>query len=190
VAKNRTGYTFRVGNKWYARITYTDDQGVRHNAKRTANSEKDARLKLSELVAHFGGAGKKRNKNSERQKRLILPHEEQLVLHVFKKYSRRAAERQLQFNLTLDDVKKHIHAPCYFCGTQYTNSFDIRGRTMYYNGIDRIDNSIGYERDNCQPCCWRCNYAKRDSSVEDFANWANKLVKNFPTLLQDTVTPL
>jgi 5-methylcytosine-specific restriction endonuclease McrA len=29
-------------------------------------------------------------------------------------------------------------------------------------GIDRVDNSIGYTPDNCVPCCTQCNRIKLD----------------------------
>lgn len=35
------------------------------------------------------------------------------------------------------------------------------------NGIDRADNSIGYESGNCVPCCTRCNSIKLDQLTYD-----------------------
>jgi hypothetical protein len=46
---------------------------------------------------------------------------------------------------------------------------------QHVNGIDRIDNSIGYNHDNCLPCCGTCNYIKNKFSIEDVFR---KLYKN------------
>jgi hypothetical protein len=46
------------------------------------------------------------------------------------------------------------------------------------NGIDRIDNSIGYIKVNCVACCKHCNYAKGNLSIADFNTWTKRFVKN------------
>lgn len=56
-----------------------------------------------------------------------------------------------------------------------------RGRRMggygeFVNGIDRVDNSLGYVADNCVPCCEACNRAKLQMSSTDFINLANRIV--------------
>ena len=37
-----------------------------------------------------------------------------------------------------------------------------------YNGIDRLDSSLGYTKDNIVTCCKICNYAKNKMKFEDF----------------------
>jgi len=44
------------------------------------------------------------------------------------------------------------------------------------NGIDRFNNSIGYEVNNCVPCCKHCNYVKGDLSLTDFDIWKNRFI--------------
>ena len=39
-----------------------------------------------------------------------------------------------------------------------------------YNGIDRKDNNLGYEKANCVPCCKRCNQMKNDMTMDEFIN--------------------
>ena len=49
--KESTGYVFRSGNRWYARITAKDQAtGRRRNIKRTAQSKADAKRLLKELA--------------------------------------------------------------------------------------------------------------------------------------------
>ena len=54
-----------------------------------------------------------------------------------------------------------IYADCYYCG-KFPNKV---------NGIDRVNNSVGYTYDNCVPCCKRCNYLKNKTTQEEFAQW-------------------
>ena len=44
------------------------------------------------------------------------------------------------------------------------------------NGIDRFDNTIGYELHNCVPCCGFCNFAKGKHTYQEFKNWIKDLV--------------
>jgi hypothetical protein len=44
------------------------------------------------------------------------------------------------------------------------------------NGIDRIDSNIGYEIDNCAPCCKHCNYVKGNLPMELFKEWTKRFV--------------
>lgn len=40
-------------------------------------------------------------------------------------------------------------------------------RRYTYNGVDRLDSSMGYTPDNCVPCCWECNNMKGASLTEE-----------------------
>lgn len=65
----------------------------------------------------------------------------------------------------------------------------IEKSTIYVNGVDRIDNLVGYTDGNCVPCCQSCNIAKNSFSVEEFtkqtesrhllANTINKRIQDF-----------
>lgn len=48
--KNRKGYIFQEGKKWYARVTFTDASGKKRNVKRTADSRSEARSLLGKLL--------------------------------------------------------------------------------------------------------------------------------------------
>jgi hypothetical protein len=43
------------------------------------------------------------------------------------------------------------------------------------NGIDRLDNAIGYTAENSVSCCWVCNRNKGTLSYSDFVNWVCKV---------------
>lgn len=79
-------------------------------------------------------------------------------LHVWKRYSAMSFKDNRTFLLTLEQVEKFINDICSYCGS-YPNPI---------NGIDRVDNSVGYESDNCVSCCPSCNRMKHVLLVEDF----------------------
>lgn len=81
--------------------------------------------------------------------------------------------RGIEWKLTYDDVSSIIRLPCHYCGLVSSNSKTIKGQqkglfVLRYNGIDRVDSSLGYTKDNVVPCCKHCNFAKNDRSVDEF----------------------
>ena len=78
----------------------------------------------------------------------------------YKVYSRCANLKNLSFELTYDDYLKIVNVPCYYCDCVE----DDKG----FNGIDRLNSSIGYAIDNCVSCCRMCNYMKKSLDVCTF----------------------
>jgi hypothetical protein len=79
-----------------------------------------------------------------------------------------------------------IQLPCRYCGREKITSFRYkRGNQVFhknkqpffYTGIDRLDSSKGYTKENSAPCCAVCNRAKMDMSEEEFLQWIKTLVK-------------
>jgi hypothetical protein len=77
----------------------------------------------------------------------------------FKEYERSAARRGLSLNITLGQFRAITAQPCLFCGESW------RPR-----GIDRWNSEIGYELDNCRPCCGACNMFKGRRDGISFAD--------------------
>lgn len=102
-----------------------------------------------------------------------------LVLRIYKK---NAQKRNLDFLLSSEEFKRLIFSKCNYCGNEpklskfTTSQKNRRDREIAYNGVDRINNDIGYTLDNCVSCCSICNAAKSDMSYEDFINWIKRLV--------------
>jgi len=110
-------------------------------------------------------------------------------LHKFKKgegscnnlyllYKRSAKERNYEFNLTKDQFKKLTKGTCFYCGEEPSQEHGKHLKTngiYVYNGIDRINNSIGYTLDNCVTCCWDCNKLKKAYDFSWFINQVNKI---------------
>jgi hypothetical protein len=92
---------------------------------------------------------------------------------VFCTYRKGASNRGYEFDLTEEEVLGLIKKPCSYCGKEPHNERKSRFRNgnFLYNGIDRIDNSRGYTKDNVVQCCRKCNEAKKAMSRNDFINW-------------------
>lgn len=62
---------------------------------------------------------------------------------------------------------------------------ELRNGTCYLtglpnaNGIDRVDNSIGYTIENCRPCSKIANYMKRSLSIDVFTNHVQKIASHW-----------
>ena len=49
------------------------------------------------------------------------------------------------------------------------------GTRVPINGLDRIDNGIGYTLNNVRPCCSTCNYMKHRLNEKEFLNHIEKI---------------
>lgn len=93
-------------------------------------------------------------------------------------YKMNSRNRGKKFDLSLEEFKKITSERCYYCGTEPISiaktTWNIKDskkldHTVYrYNGIDRIDSSKGYEKNNIVPCCKWCNIAKANRTLADF----------------------
>ena len=94
-------------------------------------------------------------------------------------YQTGAKQRNLTFELTKEDFKLLTKQKCFYCG-EVPNQY-YSGKTYYgnykYNGIDRIDNNIGYELSNCVACCKICNYMKRTLEQTCFINKCKQIAE-------------
>jgi len=111
-----------------------------------------------------------------------LPDNRAIINLVYKTYRDNAHKRQLKFKLSLNNFEKLILADCQYCGqkpqmTKFAGQENRRDRFIAYNGVDRVDNSVGYEVSNCVSCCSICNAAKSNLSYKDFVNWIKRLVR-------------
>lgn len=84
-------------------------------------------------------------------------------------------KRKLLFKLNIDEFKKLCSSICFYCGSDPQSKMDVGNNLR--NGIDRVDNSIGYEIDNCVPCCWQCNRMKSNMFHKDFLSHIKKIYK-------------
>jgi hypothetical protein len=90
-----------------------------------------------------------------------------------------AEGRGLDFSLSYKDFKEIVHRNCYLCGCEPKDKHYSYNRLRYsrgehedeyaiFNGIDRVDSSLGYSIENCKACCFVCNRMKTDFSLDFF----------------------
>lgn len=90
--------------------------------------------------------------------------------HAYHYYRSRAKRSGKIFNLTKEQFRDLVNKNCYYCNSSPSNVANDKNcnGSYKYNGIDRVDNSSGYELDNVVPCCKRCNVAKSNMSQKEF----------------------
>ena len=132
------------------------------NAWKEANYEKVAlyciqhRKKLiendnDEYHSHNAEIMKKwRDSNPEKVKE-INEKTKNNIFKYYQVYKNSAESKQLAFDFNKEEYVKLVETPCNYCGIMQEKGF---------NGIDRIDSTIGYIKDNCVSCCAMCNYMK------------------------------
>ena len=93
---------------------------------------------------------------------------------IYKSNSKKTGKK---FSLSKEEFREITSKNCYYCGAEPipTKFLNIKSGEYYYNGIDRIDNSIGYEINNCVPCCKDCNFLKGSHTENEFLSIVNKI---------------
>ena len=87
--------------------------------------------------------------------------------------------RGLEFNLTNEQIKNIATKNCFYCGTPPSSETKSKNGNFIHNGVDRVDNSIGYNIENVVPCCTRCNLAKRKSSIGEFKEMIESIYEHW-----------
>jgi hypothetical protein len=78
---------------------------------------------------------------------------------LFHVYSQVAAKRGREFSISFEQFNDLIFKPCIYCG--YVPSPPDR------NGLDRVDNTMGYKINNVVPYCHPCNQIKGKKTVQE-----------------------
>lgn len=88
-----------------------------------------------------------------------------------------ARVRGLAVDISLEQYVDIASQNCIYCGSEPTVKTPPKSwqPVTYLNGIDRIDNNIGYTIENCAPCCAQCNWAKKNLTQEEFILWAKRV---------------
>lgn len=96
---------------------------------------------------------------------------------LFYKYKSSAKKRNYEFRLTKEDFYKLTQSDCIYCGEPPNRIYTRKQYTGFYNynGIDRVENDIGYVIENVVPCCKTCNIAKHTMSLKQFYKWIEKV---------------
>lgn len=134
-------------------------------------SNRQINLKVSvmhrECMNEYNGLKRKSN----------IPKTKNIIINcVISQYTASARERKYKFSLSREEVEMLIFNDCYYCGSPPSLQYYDRG-DLKYQGIDRVNNTLGYEAGNCVSCCIMCNRAKHNHTQKEFEAWLNRLVE-------------
>lgn len=93
-----------------------------------------------------------------------------------KYYKYSAEKRKIKYNVDDAVMIELFNGDCIYCGRKIDD--------VEINGVDRIDNKIGYVEENIVSCCKMCNYMKCDLDMYTFIKKCehiatHKKLKNF-----------
>ena len=112
--------------------------------------------------------------------RVSLPYGDASDNLAFYRIKQGAEKRGLLWALSEADVRRMLGAPCYWCGdvrvNQLGKAYRLNGR-LGYNGLDRLDNNVGYTEANAVPCCGPCNRMKGTMSTDEFVRRCAEIVR-------------
>lgn len=94
---------------------------------------------------------RERNYKQERLKNLEISYKNHIESSLKRGYG--------DFELNFEEFKIIVTTPCYYCNSIKEDEA---------NGIDRLNNDIGYTKENCVPSCWKCNRMKHFYNPEFF----------------------
>ena len=97
-----------------------------------------------------------------------------IIREKYQHFRTAAINRGISFDLTLEEANEILCGNCYYCGKK--NCL----------GIDRVDNSKGYNTKNCVPCCGCCNKMKMDLELSFFLDQIEKIYNNIKTIKSST----
>lgn len=96
-----------------------------------------------------------------------------------------AKGRAMPFEITYEEFYSIVQKDCFYCGGGPSNISKVSNKpwaeVFYYNGIDRVNNDLGYVSGNMVPCCAVCNRMKRDMNYIDFIIMADRIVERHVT---------
>ena len=101
---------------------------------------------------------------------------------MFRIYRRHAKNRGLPFELSLEEFGAITQQRCFYCHKDPEQKYDRKWQNgaYIYNGIDRLDNQLGYTTANSVAACGRCNHAKAQLSVSEFLEMCRRVANVHP----------
>jgi hypothetical protein len=109
-----------------------------------------------------------------------LPNGEAAKNDLLGSYKRNAKNRNLSFELSKEEFLELTKQNCFYCGKEPSTirKNNSNNGDYIYNGIDRIDSSKGYTKENTVSCCSQCNMFKNKYLQSDFFEWIKTVHSN------------
>lgn len=131
------------------------------------------------VVGHNVRSGKTKSCGCFRREYRALPPEKADKNYILSVYRSGARARNLCWDLSVEEFERLITGDCHYCGVPPSNLRARRKTQFRYNGIDRLENSVGYTKENSVTCCVECNMAKKQRSANDFISHCRRVAENF-----------
>lgn len=117
---------------------------------------------------------------------LYSDREEALLKVQYSHLKRRDKKKGFIDTMGFDYFRLLSKSPCKYCGLEYSKEIEDRlneskkqkrlsDHILKCNGIDRVDSSKGYTKDNSVACCKYCNTAKNTMTEDEFYNWIKRV---------------
>jgi hypothetical protein len=106
-----------------------------------------------------------------------LPPDIAMINFKYRHYITSAKKRNLSWELDKKQFTNLIFGNCTYCGVEPSLIVKRLNETISINGVDRVNNEIGYSIDNVVSCCKICNYAKSNLTYNEFKTWIIRLIK-------------
>lgn len=116
-------------------------------------------------------------KDEKLRERASLPDGQAAKNGLIYRYKNSAVYRNLPWLLSDEAFFSLVLSNCFYCGIEPQKIFATVNGGITYNGIDRLDNDLGYEDGNVVACCEICNLAKRDLSYSEFSVWLKRVAR-------------
>jgi hypothetical protein len=102
-----------------------------------------------------------------------LPGDQAIFNKLLSGYKSNAKRKNLPFTLTNNECRSLFKGNCFYCGVEPKQIFTHKKSIgeFIYNGIDRLNNDMGYSLMNTASCCTKCNFIKNKYSYIDFYKW-------------------
>lgn len=138
------------GRKWY-------QNNKQRNYERTKKWQQNNRKRAVEMTQKYVIGHKEKVNEYLKKYGLSLDG-------YYRRYKYRAKKAGYKMTLSLKDFDFITSNQCSYCGEKEKR-----------RGIDRVDNSVGYLKENCVSCCGKCNMMKMKLSKEDFLSHIKKI---------------
>lgn len=89
-------------------------------------------------------------------------------------YRNGARSRDKEYSLTSVEFVSLVLQPCFYCGA-LPRTRQVGTRSFEANGVDRVDNALGYVEGNVVPCCTVCNLMKMTKSAVEFVEHCKRI---------------
>jgi 5-methylcytosine-specific restriction endonuclease McrA len=110
---------------------------------------------------------KPQNKKKQKHRSWLYARSNPQIM-IYGAYKSNAKIRGIEWNLPFEEFLEFWGQSCSYCGSPIKRI-----------GLDRIDNRMGYIKNNLTPCCRRCNKMKSDMPAQEFINHCRKVLGHY-----------